>query len=68
MEQVKPDVATEAEVAEALQMGKQSLATMRYQGVGPKFLKLGGAVRYRWSDVNAWLDENTRQSTRAGVA
>ena len=68
MEQEKPDLATEAEVAEALQMAKQSVAQMRYQGVGPKFLKLGGAVRYRWSDINAWLDDNTRQCTRAGVA
>lgn len=68
MEQAKPELATEVEVAEALQMAKQSLASMRHQGVGPKFVKLGSAVRYRWSDVNAWLDENTRQCTRAGVA
>lgn len=41
------------------------LANWRYLGVGPKFIKLNRSVRYRVSDVEAWLDEQTRQQTGA---
>lgn len=72
MEQVKPELVSPADVAKALSTSTQALAMMRYQGTGPKFIKLTtgarGAVRYRWSDVQAWLDQNTRQCTRPGVA
>lgn len=47
-------------VAELLGTTPQNLAQMRYRGTGPKFIKLGHrAVRYRWSDVEAWLEANT---------
>jgi len=36
---------------------------MRYRGIGPKFIKVGQKVLYRWSDVNAYLDANTVQRT-----
>lgn len=29
----------------------------------PPFLKIGRTVRYRWSDVEAWLTDRERQST-----
>ena len=29
----------------------------------PRFLRLGRSVRYRWSDVEAWLETRQRQST-----
>jgi hypothetical protein len=32
---------------------------MRYRGTGPKFIKRGRRVLYRWADVNAYLDANT---------
>ncbi|EHK82140.1 helix-turn-helix transcriptional regulator [Rhodococcus pyridinivorans] len=35
----------------------QTLAIWRMKGVGPRFLKLeNGSVRYRWEDVDAWLE------------
>lgn len=37
-----------------------------YKGVGPRFLKLGRHVRYRASDVEAWLD--ARAASRPGPA
>lgn len=53
-----------AEVAERFGYTEEGLAQMRYRGNGPKFIKLGGkAVRYRWSDVEAWLDQQTMQRT-----
>lgn len=29
----------------------------------PPFLKMGRSVRYRWSDVEAWLETRQRNST-----
>ncbi len=29
----------------------------------PKFLKIGRNVKYRWNDVEEWLDAQTRNST-----
>lgn len=47
-------------IADLLGTTPQNLAQMRYRGTGPKFIKLGArSVRYRWSDVEAWIDSNT---------
>lgn len=47
-------------VADYLGTTTANLAQMRYRGTGPKFVKLGHrAVRYRWSDIEAWIDANT---------
>ncbi len=35
----------------------------RWKGTGPKFIRVGGAVRYRREDVLEWLDSETRSST-----
>ncbi|PAT11278.1 helix-turn-helix transcriptional regulator [Corynebacterium hadale] len=52
------------ELGEYLGLTKQQLALMRVKGSGPRFLRASAAnIRYRWSDVEAWLDENTHQST-----
>ena len=47
-------------IAEYMGTTPQNLAQMRYRGTGPKFIKLGArSVRYRWSDVEAWIEANT---------
>lgn len=47
-------------VADYLGTTTGNLAQMRYRGTGPKFVKLGHrAIRYRWSDVEAWVEANT---------
>ncbi|BCO35496.1 helix-turn-helix domain-containing protein [Mycobacterium heckeshornense] len=53
------DLATPAEVAEALGTSPAGLAQMRYRGTGPAFVKVGRRVRYRWSDVRDYLAANT---------
>jgi hypothetical protein len=59
-------LATAAEVAAFLggDFSEKTLANWRCQGKGPKFTKLGdgrGApVRYRWVDVNAWLEAQSK--------
>jgi hypothetical protein len=39
----------------------RTLRQWRYYGKGPRFVKIGKHVRYRVSDLNAWLDANTVQ-------
>ncbi len=43
----------------------KTLIQWRYKGTGPKYVKVGKYVRYRWSDVDAWL---AGQERAVGVA
>lgn len=58
-----PKLLTPAELSEMLGKPERSLGQWRYLGLGPKFVKVGNSVRYRESDVLAWLDANTAQRT-----
>ena len=52
------------EAAQRLRIHPTTLATWRVEGRGPKFVKIGvRKVGYRESDVEAWLDKQTRTST-----
>lgn len=57
------DIALPAKVAQLLHTTDDGLAQMRYRGTGPKFVKVGKKVLYRWSDIRAYLDANTCQRT-----
>lgn len=57
------DIASPRQVAELLNTTEAGLAQMRYRGRGPKFVKIGRKVLYRWSDVRDYLDANTCQRT-----
>jgi hypothetical protein len=46
-----PPLATPAEVAEYLHTTTGALAQDRYKGTGPKFIKRGSRVLYRWREV-----------------
>lgn len=51
-------------VAEWLGVSIQFLEIGRHKGYGPKFVRIGPArIRYRRSDVLAWLEERTFAST-----
>lgn len=59
-----PEPLIKAEqVAQLVGTSVGQLAQWRFHGDGPPFIKLGRSVRYRWSDVEAWLDDNTRTQT-----
>lgn len=49
-------MANISEVAEYLGVAVQTLYNMRARSEGPRSTKVGGRVRYRWSDVDAYLD------------
>lgn len=56
-------LGTPDEVAKYLHVSESSLAQDRYRGTGPRFIKHGRRVLYRWADVHAYLDANTVQRT-----
>jgi hypothetical protein len=57
------ELAKPAEVAQYLRSTTSSLAQMRYRGEGPKFVRMGRRVLYRWPDVEQWLAESIRSGT-----
>lgn len=56
-------LASPSEVAEYLGTSVPVLAKWRYHGRGPRFVTVGRSIRYRWSEVDAWLANNTRSQT-----
>lgn len=64
-------LATSREVAEYTGLTEAGLAQLRYTGRGPRFIKVTGRqVRYRWADIEEWIERRSAQSTadRPGVA
>jgi predicted DNA-binding transcriptional regulator AlpA len=54
----------ECEVARRIALKPKTLEAYRLRGGGPKFYKIGPRlVRYRWSDVEAWLRTCQRSNT-----
>ena len=49
--------------AEFLGLSTLTLADMRCKGTGPQFCKAGRLVRYRFRDLQAWLDARTFSNT-----
>lgn len=49
--------ATAAEVAEYLQVPVSTLHIWRTRKTGPRASRVGRHLRYRWSDVERWLDQ-----------
>lgn len=51
------------EAAGYVRLGKPTLDRLRISGGGPRFAKLGGAVRYRKVDLDTWLESRLVSST-----
>lgn len=49
-------MATAQELADYLQVSIKTVYDWRLRGVGPKARKVGTHLRYRWADVDAWLE------------
>lgn len=54
------------EAAEYLGLKRTTLEAWRCRGEGPKFAKLGRAVRYRQADLDAWVESRVRANTLGG--
>jgi excisionase family DNA binding protein len=54
---------TQSELAERLGTSERFLEVRRVTGGGPPYVKVGRAVRYRPSAVDAWIQQRERTST-----
>lgn len=51
------------DAAEILKLSVATLRKWRCRGVGPRWRKFGGAVRYAVADLEAWAADQGRDST-----
>jgi predicted DNA-binding transcriptional regulator AlpA len=56
---------SESEVAQILKISTRTLQGWRLVGRGPDFVKFPRHVRYKQSDIEKYLSENTCSSTSA---
>jgi predicted DNA-binding transcriptional regulator AlpA len=54
-----PEIATAAEVQQALSLSRREFRRIVKGGCGPKRIVLGNITRYARKDVLAWIEENT---------
>ncbi|WP_376690094.1 helix-turn-helix transcriptional regulator [Wenzhouxiangella sp. EGI_FJ10409] len=59
---------TTEEAAEYVGLQKSTLEAWRCRGGGPRFVKMGRAVRYRLVDLDAWIESRLRENTIGEVA
>ena len=48
------------DIAEHFKIPEKTLAEWRARGIGPRYMRIGRYVRYRWADVEEWLDGQAR--------
>lgn len=57
------DLLNPDQLGERWGKSRQSLASMRFRGDGPKYLKIGKAVLYRIEDIVAYEESQIRGRT-----
>lgn len=55
-------LADTADVSEYLRVPISTLHDWRHRGVGPRAIRVGRHLRYRWSDIETWLEAQSRAS------
>ena len=53
-----------AELATLLGVSRTAVYSLRYEGKGPPFIRIGNRVRYRPQDVDAWLRQHSETGER----
>ena len=63
-------ILTTPELAQEFNVAEITLRKWRLGGTGPRFIRVGANIRYRRSDIDAWLASRTVSSTseRCGAA
>ena len=60
------DMMTTKEAATYVGLAQPTLERFRVEGQGPRYYKLGGAVRYSKQLLDEWLERNIASSTDKG--
>lgn len=63
MSDARGEILVVKEAAAYVRLGKPTLDRLRVMGGGPRYCKIGGAVRYRRADLDAWLESKLVSST-----
>ena len=50
---------TDAQLCERMSVTSRTTLRWRSEGTGPRFIRVGGAIRYDEADVDAWLASRT---------
>ena len=66
MESVLADKIPEQELADELDMHRETLARMRRARKGPPFIELKRRIYYRRAAVEKWLESLEQEQPRAG--
>jgi hypothetical protein len=45
------------ETGRILDLTVGSLANWRHKGIGPKFIRVGGRIKYRREDLASWIEQ-----------
>lgn len=56
-------ILTPCELAKRWKMQAKTLSQWRWSGKGPKYIKMGGNIRYKLGDVEEFEMQNERHST-----
>lgn len=56
------DLLSEKELAAAVGVAAPTLRNLRCRGLGPRYVKFGRLIRYRWSDVEAYIAASTSEA------
>jgi predicted DNA-binding transcriptional regulator AlpA len=54
------ELLDEGRLATQLDVSRATLQSWRYAGKGPRYIKIGRLIRYRATDVDAYLRAQTR--------
>lgn len=57
------ELMTTKQLANVLGLADKTLSNQRVLGTGIPFIKIGNAVRYKRSDVETYIEENTYDHT-----
>lgn len=63
---VRLPLAESQQVAEYLGVPLRTLDQWAYRGVGPRYSKVGRHRRYRWKDIESWLDQRAGGGATGG--
>lgn len=56
---------TEVDAARVLSLSSRTLQAWRAKPFGPRFIRVGRAIRYRRQDIEEWVSEQTVRPTSA---
>lgn len=62
------ELLTGAETAKLLKLSERTLERHRLTGTGPRFVRLGRAIRYRRGDIADHIERHAHRSTSEAVA